>query len=595
MDTFKIVLLSLALLFSFSFTGCQGTNSDVPESNTGGGGEVPVVVDTNDTTQHITIVLPVSSKVLTTNSQVVNIEVRVFDSANNPYSDGNITKVNPNDVLLGRDIGSFDKDVARITNGVATFTYTAPANLDANTSNILFSFYHDSNSSNAKTYTMTLAPEVNQTILTSYKIVSTTESDKNMNLNSTKAVAFNLQDINGVAVPDANVTSLAVTSQNTALAVLKDNLGNTGTSLSVPNKSSFSINVVSNILSGLVPLKVETTFFDANGDEQNLTQIFEIVVSSGPPTAMSLEYVSTELTHDATFTENWVLTLTDKYNNLINTSPSIAMGMIAGYADSSAATSNVANYLYYPIIPGGTLNSNGGKGQFTGTSAFGNVDLVNDVLVTFGTGYHFDTFGKWDIDTINSSSVLNLIDDFNGSTTSSLGYAVGHNMRNETCTGNSVVANVYAKDYNNTLGDNGSLVMRAEYSSYMVGKDVVLWANLVGNHNNGTTQVGIGRKATLRGLGLKSRTVHINKGYEGTFSIGVDINGSVEQYRNANFGYDVSVTADANWSIVSDSMKDGNITDCTSGGRGYVTIRVNSAAVEAGDATLTGLTVYDEF
>jgi len=597
----KFIFAGLTLFITLLLTACQGTNSDSSATDTGsaadGNGTLPIV-EQNSTA--LTLVLPVSSTVLTTNSQVVNIEVRMFDAANNPYSEGIITKVNPNDVLLGRDIGTFDKDISTLVNGVATFVYTAPANLELNTSNINFSFYHESNSSDARVYTMSIVPEVNQTILTDYELVASNQNNLTIDLESSKSVSYSLIAGNNELVPDSNISSMTVTLLNPNLVTLQDSYGNSGSTLTIANKNAFSINIVSGTRSGLVPIKVDTTYFDSNNVEQNLSKVFDLVVLSGPPTAISLSYAGTDLKSDyAKFVENWVLTVTDKYNNLINSNPTVSMGAIIGYAQSSAATSNAANYLFYPSASGSGTLSDADPDTFTAAAnAFDNVDLVNDKLVLLGgTGYKFNAYGKWDIENILSSNQLQLLDDFEGTDVSDLGFAVGNNFRNEVCDGYSRLANVYPRDGNTLLASNGSMVLQIEYDYYLTGKDIILWTNIVGSNNNQDLKVGLANKITLRGQGLVSPVYEFTSAFTGTVRLNVSIANTPEFYKNGNFGYLLKVTGQgvvAN--VVGTSMSDGDITNCAlNNGIGYVDVQITSGGSNGGSIELTNVLPSSEF
>lgn len=574
MNIVQLSIMSLLLSLSLFFSGCGGNNSDTPESIEGNG-ITQVPTDPTDPTVpsvtgddvNLTIVLPVSATVLTTNSQVVNIEVRVFDSFNNPYSEGTITKINPNDVLTGRDIGTFDTISAPLVNGVAKFVYTAPSKLDSDTSNITFAFYHSSDSNTRVSYTFSINPAENQTVFSNYSIVPSNGSDKTMGLKSSKNISYTIVGDDTEALSDLSIVSIVVSSLNPSLATLKDSVGNSGTELNFTN-NGFSINLQTNTKSGLVPIKVEAIFKDSNGDEQSLVEVFDIVVLSGPPTAMSLSYAeSLQKSEYAKFVENWVLTVTDTYNNLVNTNPSISMGALVGYATSSATTSNSREYLFYNnAIGSATLSDANPDTLTTSANAFDNVNPEYDKLVLFGgNGYRFKVFGKWDIDEIAASNKLTLLDDYNGEDVSDLGFAVGNNFRNEVCSGNPVVANVYAKDGNNVLGSDGSMIIQVEYDYYLVGKDIILWSNLVGSDNRKDGRIGIARKVTLRGQGLESPVFEVSSGYNGIISLPVNISGTSEDYKNGHFDYSIAASPGivVN-SIVGSSMD--NIYEC-----GFVT------------------------
>ncbi|OIP54583.1 MAG: hypothetical protein AUK54_05960 [Helicobacteraceae bacterium CG2_30_36_10] len=610
MNIYKGFLSGIFLALLLALSGCQGNNSESPTDQLVADENV-MAIDNNTTlspidvnTTVVSVLLPVSSKTLTVSSEDVQIEVSVFDSENLPYSEGFVKLKYPDDVLSGRDIGSFDKLSSTLANGKAYFNYTAPIKLDANTSDISFGFYHDSTPTNMKAYTFSIVPETNQTVSNNYVLYSSLNSENvSMELNSEKSVEFYLTDDNNITLENNAITSMKFESKNPALLTLSDVLSDTnGSTITIEGRNSVTVKARSNTLSGIIPIKVTVIFTNSNGTKETLEKVFNIVVLSGPPTAMSLSYAGTEQNANyAKFIENWVLTVTDKYNNPINTTPAVAMGLIVGYAESSATTSNVANYLYFNSVTSDGNLTNSALDTFKSSKeVFENVDLVNDKLVLFGgTGYLFDAYGKWDINAIESNTTLSLKDDYNGSDVSGLGFAVGHNFRNETCSGSPVVANVYAQNNNNILESTGSMILQIEYDYYLVGKSVMLWTNILGQTNNVESKLGLARKVTLRGTGLTGGIYAFSKGFSGPVRLDITISDTVEYYKNANFGYAVEVTGnDINWTVLGDSMRDGNITALfcdENGGMGYVDVNITSPAGTAGEIKIVNVLVGQEF
>jgi len=595
MHTLKVALLSLFL--SLFFIGCQGDNSDTTTS------DVPQVV--TPTGGLPKVILPVKTAELTENSQAVNIEVRVFDDANNPYTHGDVKIIYPSDVQTGRDIGYFNSSSVAVNNeGVASFSYTGPTDLRENTAPISFAFYHEDNPAQSEVFTLTLNPNTDQIILTDYVLESSPESLV-MGLDELHALSYTLKDKNGGVIEDKDMISLSVTLVNPALGTLLDSKGNTGDSLTFEKQNSVSLNLRTNTISGLLPIKVSATFNDANGKVETVERIFNITVLSGPPTAISLSYAGTAQDDaNAKFIESWVLTVTDKYNNKVNTNPSVSMGMLAGYAESSAATDNPAHYLYYNPTTfsnpaSGTISAKGGSDggpSFTATNTpFSNVDDVNQYLVTFGNAYTYDASGKWTVHT-NTADILDLVDDFNGSDVSGLGFAVGNNFRQDRCNfGDEWVGNVYPANGSNIIDDSGSMIISVEYDYYLVGKDVMLWINLLGQSNGTEVKIGEAKKVTLRGLGLTGESYAYAKGFTGTVRLYVHIDKTVEYYKNANFGYHLTVTGDGTtWRIAGTSM-DAGITSCTDNGTGYVDVEITSSPDNGGTITLSEVLVSDEF
>ncbi len=600
MNIRNFFLFGLFLAFFLVLSGCQSNNSDAPLSSTGDA--TTAIPDINSSDIRKSVVLPISTAVLTLNGEAVQISVRVFDSINIPSSEGNVKIAYPDDAITGRDIGSFDKLSSTVINGVASFTYTAPSKLDLNTSDIKFGFYHDSDVANIKTYTFSISPESNQTVSKNYALYSTLEnSSVSMSLNTEKSITFYVNNDSNQSLLDSDISFINVVSLNPNIATLKDiTTNNIGSNITFINKNSITINARSNTLSGVVPLHVTAEFRDSNGATKSIDKVFNIVVLSGPPSAMSLSYASTEQVPErAKYIEKWVLTVTDKYNNLVNTNPVVSMGMMAGYAQSSAPTGNVANNLYYlPSAGQGTL-SNSFDNITTAIPAFGNVSQSNEYLVLFGNGYTYNASGKWDIHAVNTTT-LNLVDDYKGSETHGLGFAIGNNYRQDACEeGVEWVGNVYPEEANNYIIDStGSKRINVEYDYYLTAKDVMLWVNLTGaqHSDESTVRIGEARKITLRGSGLTSETFTFPGGYRGVVRLHVTLDGTKEWLKNANFFYAVSVDSiDVNWSVIDDSMAN-DITYCSGqSGVSYVDINITDNSLTGGTVKLVNVSPIAEF
>jgi len=580
MYVLKLLILSLSLVFALS--GCGGGGS--------GGG-----IDNNIT--DLTISLPVSESTLDENSQNVTIDVNVYDTDNTPYQNGNVKVIYPDDVKTGRDVGHFSSSSVALNNGTALFSYIGPGDITSNGSNIVFKFYHEDNPTILKTYTIKINPE--QAVLTNYTLNSS-DANVTMDLESSKLIVFSITNDDNIPIDDSKIISVKVTSLNPNIGTLEDYLGNTGSSLTIVGKNNITMNVNSKTSSGIIPLSVVAKFLDANNNSQTLTKTFNTLVLSGPPSAMSISSsISANYVEDrAKHIEQFVLTVTDKYNNLVNTNPAVSMGMIAGFTQASSSTdTNRLNYLYVGTgVDGGTLSP---TNKFTAkTNIFDNVDTSNDVLVTFGTnedGYTYNASGKWDIIS-KTSNTLSFSDDYMGSSTSNLGFAVGHNYRQLTCStsGEEAIANVYPNDNNFIVPANGSMIINIEYDNYLVGKTVVLWVNLVGeNHKtNDIVKIGEAKKIGLLGTGLKiyeNGSNTYNAGDTGIVRVYIGIDSTNDYYRNGRFGYVIQAADDLNWTIDRDSM-DSNINNCAANeGLTYVDVNILTPAPAAGEITFKSL------
>ncbi len=605
MNIFKILILITSLSLLFVFSGCQSNNSEVTGTSDSGG-TLPVFPEGSD--PFAAVILPSSTNEVTTNSEIFDIDITIIDQTNNPFTTGNMKIVYPNDIRTGRDVGFFANSTVPLNPiGRVSFIYTAPSDLSADTSDIVFGFYHDSNPTEVETFTVTINPsnETNATVLTDYSLTtSSSGGDSVMELEDTEAVSFLLKNGDNL-VPDAAVTSIAITSLNRFIGTLGDNLGKSGETrldfnASSSVSSSVSINIETTKLSGIIPIEVEAVFTDVNGDLRTLTKIFNVIVLSGPPSAMSLSYAGTLQDIDnAKFIEKWILTVTDKYNNRVNTSPLVSMGMLAGFAQDSSgdATDSDANYLYFNPDNGGTLDPV--NDNFTANAVFGDVDDGNDILVTFGDGYTYQASGKWDIIKSSNDSELLIEDDYEYDTeTSGLGFAVGHNYRQNVCDpgAGEHVANVYPQDNNFIIDETGSLIINVEYEYYLVGKSTMLWVNLVGKDysSNETIKIGEARKVTLRGQGLVGESFEYPEGFDGDVILSVLVANTVEWYYNAKFSYKIKATGTNTTATFIKTSRDTYMSCTENSGIAYVRVHI-SAPESAGTVKLVNLRIANEF
>ncbi|MBU0721824.1 hypothetical protein KJ877_10810 [bacterium] len=395
----KLREVFLAVLIAVFIIGCGSNNSDAPVA------DPTAVIDTNGTTTQdenttipvvdtapvASVILPKSSTTLTLNSEGVTINVSVIDEFNNPYADGNVKIIYPNDVREGRDVGSFTQLSVALTNGTASFDYTGPTKLDDNTSDIQFYFYHESNPEAGKTFTIHIVPVVDQVVLTNYTLNSSiSDNNVSMGLNSNKLMSFFVYDDKNTELDDSSMTSMTVEMLNPSLATLEDINGTSGNTITVNNQNSITVNISSNTISGIVPLKVTAVFLDINNEVKTLTKIFNIVVLSGPPSAMSISYADTAHdTDNANFKERMIVSLTDEYGNQVDSQPALAVEMIAGYA---ADSSGPLGYMYHSSALSGVLDvdrfkvDEGAIGKINLTSSGSKYSLAPTVSLAGGDG-----------------------------------------------------------------------------------------------------------------------------------------------------------------------------------------------------------------
>lgn len=605
----KLKHIIITLLLAMLMLGCSSNNSDSPPADdnttTTDANSTEDVSDTDNTidtngTLSISFVNGVFSKELTINKEVVSVEVLVFDSDNSPYSEGKISIAYPEKVKTGIDVGSFAAQEVDIEDGKALFTYTAPSNLqervDADDSSTVFGFYLTADPSTGEEFTFNYNPTSNQIELTDYTLEQTLSTESyTMDLESSVDMSFGVKEGDN-NVEDSDITSITVKLLSPALAELHDRFNNSGDELSFTT-NNVSLNLVSNTVSGIVPIEVTAVFVDANGDSQTLVEVFNTTIFSGPPTAMSISYEGTS--HDevnAKFQDRMIIRVVDKYGNMVNTAPAVSSYLIAGYTLENSADLNSRVIFETTDAEAGTMNPT--DNTFTSTADFSNVDIYNDILFTYGNGYTYNVSGKWDIASVNGGE-LTLVDKIDAtSNVSNMGFRIGHNYRQDTCRdGREWIGFVTLES--DRLDSKGMVGAVINYDYYLTGKNVSLGIDLVGYTANGdiTSKFGESIIHTLRSLGLEAtNTCDIPAGAVGVgCTISLKIAETGEWYRNSNVGYALKLSDQVSVTRVSGQGDD--IHDCLiSNGAVYETFSVTNGDLEAtGTVEMTDIIVGSEF
>jgi len=229
-----------------------------------------------------------------------------------------------------------------------------------------------------------------------------------------------------------------------------------------------------------------------------------------------------------------------------------------------------------------------------------NSGINDEFLMTFGQGYSYNASGKWDITSVGASDDFErvLTDQYEGATTSNLGFAIGNNFRQDVCIdGKEWVATATTPIAK--FDSNGLAEVDITYDYYLAAKDVMLSANLVGAQNSVGEVVKIGEavKHTLRGTGLIADTLNLPSGLDhAIYRMQVELDGALDTFRNVNFTYTVSTTSlGLTIHRINDSMDDG-IQNCpvnNDQGRAYVEVEVSTTLPAT--ITLDNLVISREF
>lgn len=565
------------------------------------------------------VVTPTASYTLTENNKNLQWTIKVFEEGTStPYTSGTVKVILPSKVVSGVDVGSFQEYNATVdSTGKAVFSYTGPQDLQAlvnsGDNGAVFEFYHELNPTNKTTITTSYDTSGGGYTPASYTLTTISSDGKQtIGLQSQKQFTLYLKDDQGTLIDDADITNVSMTTQNALVGKLFDPATGTDvlnlTYAGADAKNSKGFTVVTYTSSGLLPVKIIVDFLDSNGVAKQLSILMNVVVLSGPPTAMSISYAGVEQnTTTAKYIEKFAVTVTDAYNNPINTNPFVSTGAMVEYAvDGSAATDTRTTSS--PRLWHGQLDSHGNiaapdannKTTFdAGSDVFKYVDYSNDKLVVFGAGFVYEALGKWDIFDTGSDSMLDLKDDYFGSDRTGLFYAIGHNNRQDLCRtdGTEYVGNMISPSYQ--IDATGHALIEFSYDYHLTGKDIMVWVNLTGYQADTDTTIRIGeaKKHTLRGNGLVTPDAYsLKPGVTGYYRFNIHHENAPEWYRNGHFGYAVVGSCTV---LPSDPGEDkGNYDydarDCnlvTS----YVRLKVTNNTTEDCTITLDGIAVSNEF
>ena len=510
------------------------------------------------------------------NNQIFNVSVPVFDANRRPFDGGVVKIIYPQEVLDGDDVGTFNVNEANLTNGVAEFIYTGPRDISlVDGDNVNFEFYHQVGSATGDTrplpisFTSTVGNKVNAT----YE-VKLASSDGNYTTTIESLKYFNAYIVDDAGSTEIEVLDMNVTTLNPVYAQFIDPTGGADLATRRFNESTASDKDVNNnkLLgvqtyrkSGLVSIEVTVTYINADGETDTITEIFDIVIFSGPPTAMSISYVGTDQNEaNAQFIEQFSVKLTDKYNNPVNSNPMISVGALAGYVGNvgdqppSPLTAYSENMYVTDDLSGtgqGSIITVGnevrlvdddilGRRDFTTAVPKETIDIYNDVVVVFGNGYTYEVSGKWDIASIDAHNTIILDDSYQGTDFTGLGFAIGNNHRQDTCRfGEEWVVTADSEDGTYKVDNDGFATIKLSYDYYMTGKEIVVYVNLIGDVlgvTDETMRLGEAKKHGLRGHALTpipEAGYDIPKNSTARVPFHIEITDTAEWYRNGNFAY----------------------------------------------------------
>ena len=573
------------------------------------------IIDTSSASpsgSEIATISPVSDVFVTTNNEAKTIEVRVKGVNGSFVKNGSLSVGYPDAYFNGEDTGYFKENEVQVVDTKAVFTYIGPNDVYsiATGTKVKFRFFDTLNPATLQEVTIDISADtsVKPPVLTGYTVDFVGSNSKpTVDLENTTIFTLTVKDRNGQPIADADLISVDTTSLQPNLVKFILNDGTRSNTFPYPGKNAFPMTLETNTISGLVPIEFKLKIRDANGNIINKNVTKSVTVFSGPPTAMSISYSYTDQDKEnAKFVERMVISLTDKWQNPVNTSPTVYAGAITGYKKDTV-TPGIGNNYLLQIAPVATIDSDGGDGSKMTYTAGDLSDVVpyEDILMTFGNGYTYQASGKWDITSVSATTV-NMKDKYTfSSATSGMGYAIGHNHRQDTCEfGREWIGQVDSADGKYVVDATGSAIINFRYDYILTGKTIVFGASVLGVKKTaaGEEDIRMGEAVlhTLRGHGYDgSVSCSVPAGQTMDCGLNVRLTDTNDNARNINFKYDISGGEDLTIVSITDSMG-ANLYNCPSAGRpamSYASVRVNNATATAKTigVTIAEKLIYSEF
>jgi len=181
-----------------------------------------------------------------------------------------------------------------------------------------WSFSYEKSAASKKSLTINFLKDVKQVVPTNYTIaLSASGTTKKMqSIESQQTYNVKIVDTQGNKLSSDHNATLKVELLNKIANIIEINQTPKYTLQATASSVSFVLQSYKK--SGTIPLKVTATYYDTNTKSmQTLTQIYTIVIFSGPATAMSINLIDTQVSQDyAGFKSRFEIKLNDKYGNV---------------------------------------------------------------------------------------------------------------------------------------------------------------------------------------------------------------------------------------------------------------------------------------
>jgi len=481
MSTLRLLII---IFITFSLAACGGGDgsSSVSVSGSNGGAgttTTPPSVIVKGKVAHV--YLAPSSFIITKAGEKKTIQLVSVDG-NNIGVDTNFTieQLNNQDNV---DYGSFNTNtLATNASGSASFIYTAPNDITAlHERNITIT----ENSENIqKTLQIKFSNTMTEGNATDYEINAVV--DNSTGLNSTGSFVIHIQKVGNanVSIAPDDVKDVNISTHFTKQLTILDT--------NYTNAAIQTIKYDTHTISGTVVIDISAEIFNGKKDVV-LTKSIPLTILSGPISAVSLHYVSTQYDDGlGLFKDKYTIHAVDKYANPVNTKAQLSPTLINGFKTVSS---------------NGKISNDGTNTVFEDTSATFNssVDLSdNDRLIVLPTASAFKKMylGGWTISSVDSDTKLTLVEDYNDSAQSSLRYIIGN--ENRFIRDRVALADIQSTTGSYITDENGNVQFNVTYDPILVGHTYSLSAVA---YDKNSSRSGVSLRSAFKGNGF-SYTAH---------------------------------------------------------------------------------------
>jgi hypothetical protein len=322
-------------------------------------------------------------------------------------------------------------------------------------------------------------------------ILTAQDSQQKIGLNSKKRYKLslvNLDSNNSVLPERIHKITISTTDPSKAKIIDPNNYvndnGEPHESVTFENKNDIDLYIQTYNRSGIVMLNVNSTYTNNRKEVYDLNKSVPLTILSGEPMAFSINSVGTTYNFDTKwFEQKFLISASDKYNNIVNIASKINISAMADFVKNSKGDRLL--FGKYSDIKGEIIaDKENNEAKFsTNRAILSNIDPTRDFLFLFGGVQSSEALGKWDIDAYEiDESNMKLIDSYYGNNHSDLGFAVGHNYHNEICSSESKEweLEIDSTDGIYQLDDRGKTYVTLKFPAYMIGKKIALGVNFSG-------------------------------------------------------------------------------------------------------------------